>query len=53
MLARMERPFFKIDVLGSAPFYGNQVTVVLSAEELTGEEMQDLAGWVGSSATHS
>lgn len=40
-----ERPFRQIDVIGSGPFSGNPVAVVLDADDLDTEEMQRISSW--------
>lgn len=44
-------PFLQVDVFGSAPFKGNPVAVVLHADGLTDERMQEIANWTNLSET--
>lgn len=47
----MPRPYFLIDVFGTAPFTGNPLAVVQDAEGLTTAEMQAIARWFNLSET--
>src|SRR5690625_628848 len=47
----MKRRFQQVDVLGSRPFYGNPLAVVLDAEGLSAEQMQGIARWLNLSET--
>jgi PhzF family phenazine biosynthesis protein len=38
-------PFQQVDVFSAVPFKGNPVAVVLGADQLSGEQMQAIAGW--------
>lgn len=49
--ARNMRRFRQVDVFGSAPLLGNPVAVVLDAEGLTDEQMQQIARWTNLSET--
>lgn len=45
------RRFAQVDVFTSVPLYGNPVAVILDAEGLSGEEMQQVALWTNLSET--
>jgi PhzF family phenazine biosynthesis protein len=47
----VQRPFRQVDVLGSDPFTGNPVAVVLESAGLTTEQMQRFANWTNLSET--
>ena len=47
----MRIPFKTVDVFTSVPFKGNPVAVVLDANELTTEQMQQIASWTNLSET--
>jgi len=47
----MARPYYLVDVFGTAPFTGNPLAVVGDAEGLTTEEMQAIARWFNLSET--
>ncbi len=47
----MQRAFQLIDVFGAMPFSGNPLAVVLDAEGLTTEEMQQITRWMNLSET--
>ena len=44
-------PFRQVDVFSAVPFKGNPVAVVLDADQLSGEQMQVIAGWTNLSET--
>jgi PhzF family phenazine biosynthesis protein len=44
-------PFKQVDVFTGVPFKGNPLAVVLKAEGLTGEQMQQIANWTNLSET--
>jgi PhzF family phenazine biosynthesis protein len=44
-------PFKQVDVFTGKPFLGNPVAVVIGAEDLSGEDMQRIAGWTNLSET--
>jgi PhzF family phenazine biosynthesis protein len=47
----MMRQFRQVDVFTATPYLGNPVAVVLGAEGLTGEQMQQFAHWTNLSET--
>jgi PhzF family phenazine biosynthesis protein len=47
----VRRPFAQVDVFTDTPYAGNPVAVVLDAEGLETEEMQQLANWTNLSET--
>jgi len=47
----MSIPFKQVDVFTSVPYKGNPVAVVLQADELTTEQMQQIANWTNLSET--
>ena len=47
----VQRRFAQVDVFTSKPLYGNPVAVILDAEGLTGEQMQQVALWTNLSET--
>lgn len=46
-----QRRFAQVDVFTSKPLYGNPVAVILDAEGLTGEQLQQVALWTNLSET--
>jgi PhzF family phenazine biosynthesis protein len=50
-MATRSRNFAQIDVFSSVPYYGNPVAVVLEADGLTDQQMQQLASWTNLSET--
>jgi PhzF family phenazine biosynthesis protein len=44
-------PFKQVDVFTAVPFKGNPLAVVLKADGLTGEQMQQIANWTNLSET--
>ncbi|HQK54854.1 MAG TPA: PhzF family phenazine biosynthesis protein [Sedimentibacter sp.] len=44
-------PFKQVDVFTNIPFMGNPVAVVLNGNELSTEQMQDIANWMNLSET--
>lgn len=44
-------PFKQVDVFTGVPFKGNPLAVVLKADDLTGEQMQQIANWTNLSET--
>ena len=46
-----QRRFAQVDVFTSKPLFGNPVAVILDAEGLTGEQMQQVALWTNLSET--
>jgi PhzF family phenazine biosynthesis protein len=50
-LARMQRRYLVVDVFTTTPYVGNPVAVVLEADGLTTEQMQQLARWTNLSET--
>jgi PhzF family phenazine biosynthesis protein len=44
-------PFKQVDVFTEIPFRGNPVAVILDGNELSTEEMQDIANWINLSET--
>ncbi len=44
-------PFKQVDVFTQKPFWGNPVAVVIGAEGLTSDEMQQIAAWTNLSET--
>lgn len=46
-----KRGFLEIDVFGAAPYRGNPLAVVLDAEGLSDQQMQDFARWTNFSET--
>lgn len=44
-------PFKQVDVFSGVPFKGNPLAVVLKADGLTGEQMQQIANWTNLSET--
>jgi PhzF family phenazine biosynthesis protein len=44
-------PFQQVDVFSAVPFKGNPVAVVLDADQLSGAQMQAIAGWTNLSET--
>jgi PhzF family phenazine biosynthesis protein len=45
------RPFHQVDVFSGEPYRGNPLAVVVDAEGLTGEQMQQFANWTNLSET--
>jgi PhzF family phenazine biosynthesis protein len=45
------RPFRQVDVFSATPYRGNPVAVVLDADDVTTEEMQEFASWTNLSET--
>ncbi|MGH9107708.1 MAG: PhzF family phenazine biosynthesis protein [Acidimicrobiales bacterium] len=45
------RAFVQVDVFGAAPYAGNPLGVVLEAQGLSGDEMQQLTSWANLSET--
>ena len=41
----MNIPFKQVDAFTSVPYKGNPVAVVLQADQLTSEQMQQIANW--------
>lgn len=46
-----QRPFFQVDVFTDTPYRGNPLAVVLDAEGLSDQAMQDFARWTNLSET--
>jgi PhzF family phenazine biosynthesis protein len=47
----MNRSFQLVDVFGERPFSGNPLAVVFDADDLEGEQMQQIARWINLSET--
>jgi PhzF family phenazine biosynthesis protein len=47
----VRRPFRQVDVFTTQPYRGNPVAVVLDADGLTGQDMQQFANWTNLSET--
>jgi PhzF family phenazine biosynthesis protein len=41
----VRRPFRQVDVFTSQPYRGNPVAVILDADGLTGQDVQQFANW--------
>jgi len=50
-MATRSRNFAQVDVFSSVPYFGNPVAVVLEADGLSDQQMQQLASWTNLSET--
>lgn len=44
-MGQRERGFYQLDVFGTQPFSGNPLAVVVDAEDLTTQQMQEISTW--------